>query len=468
MLGKFIGRKNELQSLENAYAKDTFQMCIIYGRRRIGKTTLINEFIHDKEHITFTAIKGSLNRNLELFGEYVVNYFMPGITGIKFTDIKDILNIISTNIGNKKLIIVIDELPYLAEADKSFLSLLQVEIDNCWLTKNIFLILSGSSVSFMENEVLSSKSPIYGRRTMQIDLKPFDYIDTAMFVPDYTAEEKAICYGLTGGVAKYISMFDSGKSMHQNIIDLFFTPSGFLYEEPHNLLVQEFKNAPVYEDVISAVANGANKAVEIKDKTGLENASIHNILSHLIETRIIEKTYCITEEKNKKKIQYVLADGMFRFWHIFIPRAVPAIEINNGHNYYLRHVKPKLHEYMGEIFEKMCRHYILLNAFSDDMPCSVMEAGKWNGTNPKNREQTDIDVVGLDTESNKAILGECKFRNAPIDKSILDDLMAKNGLIDRKYITAAYFLFSLGGFSNWILENKEKINVRTITLEDMY
>ena len=113
MLGKFIGRKNELQSLENAYAKDTFQMCIIYGRRRIGKTTLINEFIHDKEHITFTAIKGSLNRNLELFGEYVVNYFMPGITGIKFTDIKDILNIISTNIGNKKLIIVIDELPYL-------------------------------------------------------------------------------------------------------------------------------------------------------------------------------------------------------------------------------------------------------------------------------------------------------------------------------------------------------------------
>ena len=137
MCKHFIGRKSELQSLENAYAKNTFQMCIIYGRRRIGKTTLINEFIKGKEHISYTAIRGSLNRNLELFGECVVNYFMPGITGMRFTDIKDILNIISSNIADKKLVIVIDELPYLAETDKSFLSLLQVEIDNCFLNKNI-------------------------------------------------------------------------------------------------------------------------------------------------------------------------------------------------------------------------------------------------------------------------------------------------------------------------------------------
>ena len=464
----FIGRKIELESLEAAYAKDNFQMCILYGRRRVGKTTLINEFIRGKDHISFTAIKGSLSRNLDLFGESVLDYFMPGMTGFNFKDIKDIFQIISKNIGDQKLIIAIDELPYLAEADESFLSLLQIEIDKNWLHKKIFLILSGSSISFMEQEILSSKSPIYGRRTMQIDLKPFDYIDTAKFVPNYNEEEKAICYGITGGIAKYISMFDSKKSLDENIIDLYFSPSGFLYEEPHNLLVQEFKNAPVYEDVISAVANGANKAVEIKDKTGLESASVHNVLDHLIETRIIEKTYCITEEGNSKKIRYALSDGMFLFWHIFIPKSISQIEIGNGKNYYLTQVKPRLHDYMGEIFEKMCRHYLLLNAFSETMPCPIMEVGKWHGTNQKKKEQTDIDVVGLNPIEKKAILGECKFRNSPIDKAGLDVLLERTNLIDKKYEVISYYLFSLSGFTNWLTANAAKHNTKLITIKEMY
>ena len=156
------------------------------------------------------------------------------------------------------------------------------------------------------------------------------------------------------------------------------------------------------------------------------------------------------------------------FWHKFIPRAVAAIEIDNGKQYYLSQVKPKLHEYMGEIFEKMCRQYLLMNSFSNKFSCTVLQAGKWFGTNPAKKEQTDIDVVGLDTTENKAILGECKFRNTPMDKKQLEELMDRDGLIDKRYKVAEYHLYSLSGFTDWVKDNALALNVRLIPIEDMY
>lgn len=464
----FIGRKAELDSLEAAYQKDSFQMCVLYGRRRVGKTALVNEFIKGKDHISFTAIKGSLSRNIELLGESIINYFYPGTSGLNFADFQSILSTITKMVGEQKLVLVIDELPYLAETDQSLLSLLQAEIDRYWLNKKIFLILCGSSISFMLDEVLSDKSPLYGRRTMQIHLKPFDYLETAAFVSNYSPEEKAISYGVTGGIAKYISMFDSKKTLDENLIDLYFTPSGFLYEEPHNLLIQEFRNAPVYEDIISTIANGATRAVEIKDKTGLESASVHNILTHLTETKIITRNLCITDENNKKKIQYTLSDGMFLFWYRFIPSAVSQIEIGNGKEYYLNIVKPKLHEYMGSIFEEMCRHYLLLNSFENSGTPTITEVGKWFGTNPKNKEQTDIDVVGINKLTNTATIGECKFKNEPVDKSVLDALVDRNELLNKKYHVTSYALFSLSGFSEWLIKHADEMKVTLISLDQMY
>ena len=467
MCTQFIGRKQELESLEKAYQKKGFQMCILYGRRRVGKTSLISAFIKEKKHISFTAIQGSLSRNIELLSDCVTEYLYPDAAGLKLPDFSSILTTITKATGNDRLIIAIDEFPYLAESEPSLLSLLQREIDLHWQRSNIFLILSGSSISFMLDQVLSYKSPLYGRRTMQIDLKPFNYLEVAEFVPGYSPEEKAICYGVTGGIAKYIAAFDSDKTLDENITDLYFSPSGLLYEEPRNLLMQEFKNAPIYSDVIAAIANGANKPTEIKDKTGMEAASIHNILRHLLETRIIEKCYCITEENNKKKVQYTLADGMFLFWHRFIPHAIPQIEIDNGDTYYKNIVKPKLHEYMGSIFERMCQFYILKN-FHSEQSHMINAVGKWFGTDPKRKIQTDIDIVGLDTSTNKAVIGECKFRNSVIDKSVMDELLLRKELINNKYQIISYYLFSLSGFSDWIQENAAKMNIIPVSLDAMY
>ena len=217
----FIGRERELASLKEFYEKDGIGMTVIYGRRRIGKSTLITEFIKDKKSIFYTATKVGKNRNLELFSKQVVNLLMPGVDNISFNTPEAVFDFITRNIGNEKIILVIDELPYWAEKDYALLSVLQKYIDRDWNDKNLKVILCGSALSFMEKKVLSEKSPLFGRRDSQIKLEAFNYLDAAKFVPNYSNEDKAICYGITGGVAKYLSMIDPKKSIDENIVRLF-------------------------------------------------------------------------------------------------------------------------------------------------------------------------------------------------------------------------------------------------------
>ena len=190
-------------------------MTVIYGRRRIGKSTLITEFIKDKEVIFYTATKVGKNRNLELFSQQVVKLFMPGMEDIRFNTTEAVFDFVDKNVGDRKVVLVIDELPYWAERDEAFLSVLQKYIDTSWSDKNIKIILCGSALSFMEKKVLSEKSPLFGRWDSQIKLKAFDFLDAAKFVPNFSNEDKAICYGITGGVAKYLAMIDPTKSIDE-------------------------------------------------------------------------------------------------------------------------------------------------------------------------------------------------------------------------------------------------------------
>ena len=318
----------------------------------------------------------------------------------------------------------------------------------------------------MEKEILSEKSPIFGRRTNQIFLKPFDYRQSALFVPRYTPEEKAVVYGVTGGVAKYLSLFDDSKSLDENLINHFFRTSGYLYEEPSNLLTQEFRNISAYNSVIEVCSNGANKVNEIADKAHISTAALTYILNSLITVGIISKITPLTEEKNKKKTKYEITDEMYRFWYTFVPRAKAAIEMNRGEKYYYSTVKPRLHEYMGGIFERICRQYTLSQGLEGALACFVTQVGTWWGATAKG-EQTDIDVVGIDPAERKAVLGECKFKNEPMDKSVYDALLSRKGLLASRYDEVQFLLFSLSGFSPWF-NDLHDARVRLIPLAEMY
>lgn len=463
----FIGREYELSVLDNTYNKTGFLMTIIYGRRRIGKSRLITEFIKGKKASYYVATKSSVEDNIKKWSAQFILDIMPDMSGVEFSDLEDFLKFAGNSCRDERIVLALDEIPYIAEADESFLSRFQRAIDLHLSKTNIYLIICGSAISFMEREILSEKSPLYGRRDNQIYLKPFDYLDSARFVPNYSNEEKAIVYGVTGGVAKYLTLFDDRESLDDNLVNNFFTTSGYLYEEPYNLLMQEFRNVNTYNTIIEACARGANKVNEIADKVHGSSAAVSYAIRNLSTIGVLKRISSITEEKNKKKVSYEIVDGMYRFWYQFIPKGQPAIETNRGEVYYNKYVRDNIHDFMSDVFENMCRYYLLTQALDGKFQCMTTKVGKWWGID-RDRVPTDIDVVGIDEVKRKAILGECKFKNEQIDKPIYDSLINKKGLIDRKYDEVGYMYFSLSGFSEWVETNADSDKVSLVTLDDMY
>ena len=470
----FIGRDRELAALQKFYDKTGIGLTVIYGRRRIGKSTLINEFVKGKRTIFYTATKVGKNRNLELFSKQVTDLMMPGVNGITFNTTEAVFDFIGANAGNDKLIIAIDELPYWAEKDEALLSVLQKYIDTDWNGKNIKIILCGSALSFMESKVLSEKSPLFGRRDSQIKLEAFDYLDAAKFVPDYSYEDKAVCYGITGGVAKYLSMINPDNSIDDNIIRLFFKTDGYMYDETRNLLIQEFSDTSIVNNIIEQIASGENTLNTIAGKIGEKEPTVLYSIEKLIKVGLVEKKKCITDEKNKKKTQYVLKDYMFKFWYEFIPKATSVIEMGQGELYYNNIVKPALHSFMGSIFEEMCRYYTLKHGIAGEYGAFITSVGTWwgvesvtdkdGGVRP---QSADIDVVALSDVDKKAVIGECKFKNEKIDKGIYETLIRRRKLIPAKYRISKYLFFSLSGYTDWF-ESLTDSDVILLTLDSLY
>ena len=463
----FIGRKKELQVLNETFRKPGFQMTVIYGRRRIGKSRLITEFIKDKKASYYISTMTSLNDNIKKWSAQFIKDIVPDMAGAEFEDLENFFRFIASMCKDEKIVIALDEIPYIAESDDSFLSRLQVAIDTIFSSTNIYFLICGSAISFMEKEILSEKSPLFGRRSNQIFLKPFDYIESSEFTPNYSYEEKAIVYGVTGGVAKYLTLFDDSLSLDQNLINNYFDSSGYLYEEPLNLLTQEFRSINNYNTVIEVCADGANKVNEIADKAHLSTAALSYLLNGLMTLGIVSRITPLTEKENKRKTLYEITDGMYRFWYTFIPSAKAAIEMDRGDVFYYSYVKDKLHLFMGKVFEDMCRYYTLAHGLDGNLNCLVTNVGRWWGSG-YDHTPTDIDVVGIDATSKKAVIGECKFKNEVLDKEVYDSLLARRGLIGKKYEEVQLLLFSLSGFSKWLIDNLDSEKTKLLTLEDIY
>ena len=464
-MSQFYCREDELRKLNKRYADDKFECIVIYGRRRVGKTALINEFCKDKPTVFFSALNTTGKENLEALSRAIMSFERPDMEiAPEFRSYDAALDELTTLAKNQRVVFVIDEYPYLAKAKPAISAMLQHIIDHKWTESKMYLILCGSSMSFMEGQVLGKESPLYGRRTGQFKIEPLNYKETAVFHPNLSPEDNSLIYGITGGVPHYINKLDVRDSVDEALLDNFFDRSSYLYEEPGNLLKQELREPAIYNAIIKAIADGASRVNEIKTKVGEENSVVAKYLKTLIDLGIVKKETPITEKTGKKTI-YLLADNFFRFWYRFVPSNMSAIDSGRISKIYQHSVKQYFPDYMGLIFEKMCQDYLLY--YSEDLPIELSEIGQWWGKDSKKKKQIQIDIVGTPAEGKDYIIGSCKYRNEKIGMDELD-LLREYAAVFGKGTNYHYYIFSKGGFTEGLLQAQECGEVRLVSLEELY
>lgn len=477
----FVGRKRELSDLERAYERGDFQMVAVYGRRRVGKTALLHRFASGKDDVHyFTALRTTARENLDGLsaalaqritfpdgGLYPGKTVFPGSYVPEghpvYRSFAEAFEALFTIAREKRILFVIDEYPYLAESYPGVSSLLQKLIDENKQSSKLFLVLCGSSMSFMEEQVLGEKSPLYGRRTMQIGLNPFDVFDAAELLGETDPETAVELYALTGGIPLYLEQLDARKSVSWNIANRLLAPSALLSNEVESFLLQEVRSPASYNAVIEAIARGCVRPQEISDRTGIKAPLVQQNLSRLERLAVVLRTVPVGRHK-KNQVRYAITDNLFRFHYRFGVRYLTAAESGLSGAVAQKIVSDDLSTYVGPVFEEVCRQWLTRQMATGELSLIPAEIGSWWGTNPVTRQEEEIDVVvrGVDGE---LVLGECKWNDALVDASVVGTLRRRAALFAGGE-NARLYVFAKRGFEEECRKRAE--DVRLVTLDEMF
>ncbi len=469
----FVARERELDALARMYEKDGFQMVVLYGRRRVGKTSLIDEFVKGKRTLYFTAQQKTSRQNLQLFSTAVYSAFSLPASLPGFSSWNDALSFVVEQAGRtpdgQPLMFVFDEFPYAAEAEPSLPSVFQSAIDHGFKQTNVKLILCGSNEGFMESEVLGSKSPLYGRRTMQIKLGPFDYLDAARMLPGVSHKDLVAYYATFGGTPYYLSQIDAGETYEENVRRLLFDSLGMLYEEPLMLLRQELHEPASYNSVLDAVGAGSTSPTRIAEQAGVNANSVGKYLKTLTDLGLIEKALPLGGGSASKNAAYHLKDPFFSYWYRFVSRYVGTIEEGAG-----AAVVPyatsgqAFATYIGKAFEDICLQWVRRESIAGRLPFAALEFGKWWGTDPEAREETDIDVVATNKLERQLLVGECKWRGDFDETSAIEALEHRSELL-KGFSRRHFVLFTREAASAKTQEKaRDRHDLRLVALDELY
>ena len=460
-----IGREKELEQLERLCARDRFEFLVMYGRRRVGKTTILQEFSNSHNVIFYSAQEKNDSLNLQDFSKMIQQHF-DGQWVAPFLSWEDAFSYVTRKTADQKTILIIDEFPFMAGPNPSIKSMLQHEIDHHWKDRNIFLILCGSSVSFMINDIMGYESPLYGRTTASMEVLPFDYLDAARFFPNYSMEEKLMAYGVLGGIPRYLNAFSDEYSIQENIETEILKNGAFLNDEPMMLLRMELREPSVYNSILEAIARGYNKITEIADCIHEDRGKCSKYITTLQNIRLVEKRVPCGEPETSKKSIYVLTDHFYRFWYHFIFSNKSYYEML-GEADAAKEIMNDISEFMGLAFEEICKQYLIHQAKQKKLSFVPAYIGKWWGNNPAIRAQDDIDLLALNKKKTEGIFCECKFTNKPMPMEEYEDLLLAAKAFPETMKKQLMFI-SKSGYVDSVKRRAEEEGALLLTIQDLF
>lgn len=460
----FIGRKNELEKLNSEY-KNSSSFVVVYGRRRIGKTTLIKEFIKDKLSFYFLATEELETQSMKRFAGVIARTTENNLLEkANFSDWIDLFRLVAEYKPEQKKILVIDEFPYLVKTNPAFTSILQNAWDEILKDKNIMLILSGSLLGMMQKHALSYESPLYGRRTAQIRLATLSF--TEIYEPQRLSFEQAVeQYSVTGGVPKYLELFQDESDLLSKIKENILSKNSFLYEEPNFLLKSESMTAVNYFSIIKAIADGNHKLGKIAGVLQQETSALTPYLSTLSELGFIEKRVPVTEknpEKSRKGL-YFISDNFIRFWFRYIYPYKGELELDNIQIVLDELKKDFIENFVAFTYEDVCKNIFTNLCKSKKISFCTSRIGSY-WLNDLNSD-TEIDIMAVDQQNKQLFVGECKYHVKPVEISVifsLQEKVNKNAEIFKNFpdYSIIYGVFSKSGFTERmkkVAEEKENI-----------
>ncbi|VVB86840.1 ATPase domain predominantly from Archaea [uncultured archaeon] len=468
MFRKFIDRDEELEYLNREFKSENFSFTVIYGRRRVGKTEMITNFLKDKPNIYFLADKRGTKPNLQRFRKKSAEFFKDYEPNLETFD--EVFEYIRTKWnGEQKLVIVIDEFSYLAQMDDSVPSVFQLIADEILKKSAIHLVLCGSSISMMEKSALAQSSPLYGRRTGQILLKPMLFRHVREFFPELPLDEIVNIYGAAGGIPFYLLFFDPMDSFYENLMKEFFAKEAVLYAEGEFLLREELKEPATFMNILFAISKGATRPGEIASKSYLEAKDLPYYMDTILKLGFVKKEHPVLEKPTTKKTIYRIEDNFLRFWFRYVLSHRDEIE-QGDKKPAIDDLKKNYGHYLGETFEQIGKEMLIYLNSIEKLPFRFQKLGRQWGKIPmaeKGRNDYEIDLVAVNNDTREIFFCECKYEKGKVDTDVYFKLLEKAGFVKWYPERKEHFgIISRSGFTERMIDEAKKKGILLLRLED--